>query len=120
MGIQVEFNPDLALRNFTEAEEGNRNVEECIPKDLVAGETYSFLKKGQRLYWLCEDPEWNFGEIPLVETKGGQKLSDPLASIKILEVTHFLRDKEVWTRGKYRVIEVFQDKNIRFNWMKKI
>ena len=68
MGIQVEFNPDLALRNFSEFEKGNRKKEECIPKNLEAGEVYNFLKLGQRNYWL-------FGEIPLLETKGNEILS---------------------------------------------
>lgn len=37
MGIQVEFNPDLALRDYSEFEKGNRKEEECIPKNLETG-----------------------------------------------------------------------------------
>ena len=74
MGIQVEFNPDLALRNISEFKNGNRKEEECIPENLEAGKIYSFLKEGQRNYWF-------FGENPLVETKGNQELSRPKASI---------------------------------------
>lgn len=120
MGIQVEFNPDLALRNYSEFVAGNRLEEECVPKLLEKERTYGFLKKGQRIYWFNDDPEWNFGEVPLVETRGNQKLTDPLASIKILEVTHFLKDGEVWTKGKYKVIDIFADGKIKFNWMKRI
>lgn len=47
MGIQVEFNPDLALRNIEEFENGNREIEECIPENMETDKIYSFLKKGQ-------------------------------------------------------------------------
>lgn len=111
MGIQVEFNPDLALRNhkyvFT-----NRKVEECIPKNLKEGETYPFLKKGQRNYWLE-------GEIPLLETDG-KRLSSPIASIVILEATHFLLDGENYTRGKYKVVKKLSLDEIYFNGFGKV
>jgi hypothetical protein len=99
MGIQVEFNPDLALRNYSEFEKGNRREEECIPKNLQEGHVYEFLKRGQRNYWLE-------GEIPLLETKGNQNLSSPLASIVILEATHLIIDQETHTKGKYKVISL--------------
>ena len=97
MGIQVEFNPDLALRDYSEFEKGNRKKEECIPKEPKEGEIYDFLKKGQRNYWLE-------GELPLLQTKGNQELSAPIASIIILETTHFLINKEPYTKGKYKII----------------
>lgn len=100
MGIQVEFNPDLALRDITHYKKGERTLEECIPEDLEVGQTYEFLKKGQRNYWLQ-------GETPLLKTEGNQQLSRPLASIVILEATHFLKGDEAYTRGKYLVKEVF-------------
>ncbi len=65
MGIKVEFNPDLVLRDISEFKNGNRKIEECISENLEKGKVYSFLKKDQRNYWL-------FGEIPLVETKGNE------------------------------------------------
>jgi len=34
MGMQVEFNPDLALRDYSEFEKGDRKEEECIPPSL--------------------------------------------------------------------------------------
>lgn len=107
MGIQIEFNPDLALRNISEYNGGKRKKEECLPEKIEVGETYEFLKSGQRNYWL-------FGEIPLLETKGDGILSRPIASISILEATHFVKNKVIFTRGKYKVIEVFKDTDIHF------
>ena len=108
MGIKVEFNPDLALRNIQEFKSSSRRLEECIPENLEAGRVYDFLKKDHRNYWL-------FGELPLIETQGGEKLSRPKASVQILEVTHFLENGEPFTRGKYKVIEVFNDDQIHFD-----
>ena len=101
MGIQVEYNPDLALRKYGTS---GRFVEECLPEKLVVGEIYPFLKEGQRIHWLE-------GEIPLLETKGNQQLSRPLASIVIIEATHFLREGKLYTMGKYKVNEVYDINN---------
>ncbi len=121
MSIKVEFNPDLALRDISEFDKGKRKKRECVPKNLKKGRVYGFLKSGQRLFWLNDDPFWKKGQIPLCKTRGNEKLSRPLASIKILEVTHFLKDKEIWTRGKYKVIDVFdeKDKEIHFEGLKR-
>lgn len=113
MGIAVEFNPDLALREF--GTEG-RSLEECLPERLEKGMVCGFLKRGQRLYWLSGDVNWSGGEVPLFETKGKGSLSRPLASVKILEVTHFLRDGEVWTKGKYEVKAVFDSGDSKINF----
>jgi hypothetical protein len=110
MGIQIEFNPDLALRAFATP---GRLTEECLPKELEIGAVYSFLKKGQRNYWLE-------GEIPLVLTEGNGKLSRPLASIQILEVNQFLQQNKVYTSGQYRVISVFKDDKIHFEGFNRI
>jgi len=125
MGIEVEFNPDLALRAFGTR---GRAAEECLPKKLEAGKRYCFLKKGQRNYFF-------HGEIPLVRTEGYGRLSRPLASIRIIEAAHFAIDKheedaeglesccyEVWTKGTYEVIEVYKpnDRTIHFEGMNKI
>jgi hypothetical protein len=111
MGIKVEFNPDLALRKFGAS---GRNIEECLPERLVAGETYPFLKEGQRNYWLE-------GEIPLVETCGNQQLTRPLASIVILEYTHFVSKKGLYTKGIYKIVEVYDinDPRIYFEGFNK-
>lgn len=113
MGIKVEYCPGLALRNISEFNKGNRKKEECIPKNMEIGKIYPFLKKDLRLYWLD-------GEKPLFETKGGEALSKPRASILILEVTHFLKNNEPWTRGKYKVVEIFNDDKIHFECFDKV
>jgi len=113
MGIIVEYNPDLALRNFQEYLNGKRLKEECIPNRLAVGEIYSFLKKDQRLYWL-------HGELPLLETSGNQALSAPIASVIILEATHYLDNGIVWTKGKYKIIEIFKDQKVHFNGFTRI
>ncbi len=115
MGIQVEFNPDLALRNISEHKNGNRKEEECIPGKIKAGQTYAFLKIGQRNYWLQ-------GQIPLVETKGNQQLSRPVAAVEILEAIHFMLDKKPFTKGKYKVVETFDpsDSKIHFDGFERI
>lgn len=106
MGIQVEFNPDLALRKFKSPK---RLEDECLPEILERGKVYSFLKEGQRNYWLE-------GEIPLLETKGNQQLSRPLASIKILEATHCIFVDRIYTKGKYLVTNVFDINNQKINF----
>jgi hypothetical protein len=113
MGIKIEFNPDLALRNISEYKNGNRKLEECIPENLEVEKIYSFLKKEQRNYWLD-------GEIPLVETQGNQNLSRPKASVIILETTHFKEGNEIYTKGKYKVIEIFNDDKVHFDGFSKI
>ena len=122
MGIPVEYNPDLALRKMDEYKAGRRKVEECIPEPLEKGKVYDFLKKGQRLYYLSDSEFWGKGQIPLMRTEGGEKLSRPLASVKILEATHFLEGGECWTRGKYKVIKIFDesDPEIHFEACKVI
>ncbi len=99
MGINVDFNPDLNLRNFSACEKGERKAEECIPCILEVGKSYPFLKQGQRLYWLE-------GELPLRETVGNQKLSRPVASIVMKEVSHFIQNGQLYTRGTYEVKKV--------------
>lgn len=113
MGIKVEFNPDLALRDISEYKKGNRKIEECIPEDLEVDKTYDFLKKDQRNYWI-------YGEIPLIKTKGNEVLSRPKASIQILEATHFCVGGVMYTKGKYKVKEVFRDGDIHFECFDKL
>ncbi|MDA3840673.1 MAG: hypothetical protein PF572_06345 [Patescibacteria group bacterium] len=108
MGINAEFNPDLCLRNISEYKTGKRKLEECIPENPQSGQIYKFLKKGQRFFWLD-------GEVPLLETRGDEQLSRPRAGIIITEATHFKLGKELHTKGKYKIIEVFKDNNIKFD-----
>lgn len=120
MGIAVEFNPDLALRDISEYKSGKRKIEECVPENLEEGMVYDFLKKGQRLYWLSDSEFWGGGQMPLCKTSGNENLSRPIASIKILEATHFLENGEIWTKGKYKIIDIFQDNKIHFEGLKRI
>jgi hypothetical protein len=106
MGIKVEFNPDLALRHVSEFKAGRRRLEECIPERLEKGRVYEFLKEGQRNFWIE-------GELPLRETKGNQVLSRPLASVIILDVTHFRLDGKPWTRGRFKVMEVLNPESTK-------
>jgi hypothetical protein len=106
MGIKVEFNPDLALRAFNTS---NRLKEECLPEKLEVGKIHDFLKEGQRNYWLE-------GEIPLLETKGNQQLSKPLAAITIIEALHFIKEGKVFTKGRYKINSI----NAKFESYKKI
>ncbi|PIO08659.1 hypothetical protein COU59_00675 [Candidatus Pacearchaeota archaeon CG10_big_fil_rev_8_21_14_0_10_34_12] len=110
MGIKVEFNPDLALREF---ETPGRLEEECLPELLSESTTHPFLKRGQRNYWLE-------GEIPLLQTGGDEQLSKPLASIIILEATHFIRGGEVWTRGYYKIVKKIEEGEPYFDGFNKI
>ncbi len=107
MGISVEFNPELALRNIREFRDRNREKEECIPEMLEVGKVFGFLKRGQRNYWL-------HGEVPLIETRGNGVVSRPRASVIILETIHFIRDKEPFTRGRYKVVQVFSGDKVEF------
>lgn len=113
MGIKVEFNPDLALRNMSEFRNGNRRAEECIPDDLEAGNIYPFLKLGQRNFWLD-------GEVPLIETQGNEILSRPKAGIKIIEATHFADGGVIYTKGSYQVLEVFNDDRVHFDGLFRV
>ena len=109
MGIQIEFNPDLALRSYNKFVLGERKKEECLPEKLEVGLVYDFLKEGQRNYWLD-------GELPLLTTEGNGKLSRPVASIIILEATHFKIEDKSYTKGKYLIKEVFDVNDSRINF----
>ncbi len=62
------------------------------------------------------------GEIPLVETKGNGNTSRPIASVIMKEVTHFVENGEIYTKGKYNVIDLFDknDDRIHFEGLKRI
>jgi len=113
MGIPIEFSPDLALRDMKEYKAGRRKEEECLPEKLEVGKIHNFLKKDQRSYWF-------YGGVPLIETKGNWELSPPIASVQILEATHFLENGEVFTRGKYKILEIIDDKNIPYDYFNRL
>lgn len=108
MPINMQFAPDLVLRNSLEFHKGNRALEECIPEPMQEGAEYVFSKEGQRAYWLD-------GEQPLLEKLKDGSLSPPRASIIILEVTHFKKDKKIYTRGKYLIVKVLHETEVYFN-----
>jgi len=108
MSINVRFSPDLVLRNFSEHLSGSKEKDECIPEDLKENKAYSFLKTGQRVYWLD-------GEQPLLEKSVNGEISPPIASITVLEVTHLKLNGKIWTRGKYLVKKVLEKNEIYFN-----
>lgn len=122
MGIITEFSPELALKNISQFKEGKKKQEECIPENMKAGKIYDFLKKGQRVYWFNDDPFWGGGQQPLAETSGDGRTSRPVASIKMIEATHFLDNGELCTKGKYKVIKIFDinDKKIHFESCRRI
>ena len=117
MWIQVEFNPDLALRNISYFKNSERKLEECIPEKLEIWNVYNFLKKWQRNYYLLDDTP-----VPLIETQWNSILSRPLASIKIMEATHFNLNWEVWTKWKYKAENIYDinDSKIYFEWFNLI
>ncbi len=86
MGIELEFETELALRPYGT---GEINTNEFLPKLLKKKGVHKFLKPEQRNYWLK-------GEMPLKEIGEEQQLSGPLASIIIIESTHFLHHGEVY------------------------
>jgi len=71
---------------------------------------------------LSDSEFWGNGQMPLMKTSGNENLSRPIASVKILEATHFLESSECYTRGKYKVIHVFDenDPTIHFEGCKII
>lgn len=109
MGVPVEFNTVLALRDRRMSGDVSRATDELLPETLAKGDEHAFTKRGQRIYRLDV-------EIPLVVTHGNHDISRPLAAVVILEATHVLRDGAYWTIGRYRITEVFSsdDPTIHF------
>jgi len=60
MGILVEFNPDLALRNISEYKTGKRQLAECIPADIKVWQNLPLFKKKARgiIGWKGNCPYW--------------------------------------------------------------
>jgi hypothetical protein len=108
MGLEIEFNTLLVLRNMSEFHEGTRKKEECIPSDLEKEVSYSFLKSGQRIYPLMK-------EMALLETRNGN-LSDPVAKIILTEINHMVYEEKLYTRGTYQVVNIIDDLSRRSWW----
>lgn len=105
MKTQLNFNPDLALKEHRSKEHKNpKSLEECIPKKLKINRIYTFLAEGQQNYWLK-------GKVCLVAIDGNENLSKPLAKVTILEYKHFTdTDEKIKTKGVYTVNEIFNAK----------
>ena len=110
---------------------GDRRRDPLIARWVSAGDVgapCAFLRRGLHALWAGAAARWParqadywlHGEIPLIETRGREKLSRPRASIVILEATHFLDNGEVWTRGKYKVVEVFKDDGVKFEGLWRV
>ena len=58
----------------------------------------------------------------MLKTDGSQNLSRPLASVVILEATHILINNEPFTKGKYKVVDVFDadEKKANFESYKRV
>lgn len=115
MGITTETHFELALYPYGVKE---RRPDECLPERLECKKEYSFLHREQGIYFLML-------EVPLITRNNGGGLSRPIASVKIREATHFVSDeinsREIWTRGIYEIIEVYDpvNKEIHFEGMQK-
>jgi hypothetical protein len=100
MEIRPEFESALVLHNIREFVMDKRKFDECIPENLKEDREYGFLVPGQRNYWLL-------GKFPLHEKQeDGSVAEDPRAIINIFEVTHFIDNGQICTRGKYKILQV--------------
>lgn len=100
MSIKIEFNSDLALQCIAEHKSGNRKIEECIPEPLEVGKVYDFIKIDKGNYCLVE-------EVPLLEIRGNEIISQPRASVVIIKARHLSENENVYTVGKYKVLKIF-------------
>lgn len=98
MGIKVEYNDVLALREWGDPE---RAEVETIPLELKEGETYDYQKNDYRIFPLKKP-------IPLVQTKGGQNFEKVVALVSIQNITveaDPMGDRII-TFGQYRVVRI--------------
>lgn len=94
----AELCTKLALRTKNGSGAG-RGKGEFLPDRLDTEDIFSFVKEGQRVYPLHED-------IPLVETQGDGKISDPIAMVRIVETPiHYRKNGKIYTSGRYEVVE---------------
>jgi hypothetical protein len=100
MEIKSEFESALILHNVREFVMDKRKFDECIPENLKEEREYGFLVSGQRNYWLL-------GKFPLHEKiEDGSVSEDPRAIVNIFEVTHFIDNGQIYTKGKYKILQV--------------
>jgi hypothetical protein len=100
MEIKPEFESELRLYNVREFVKDKRKFDECIPENLKEGREYGFLLPGQKFFGLL-------GKFPLIEINEDEKKPGVTrATVNLLEVTHFTGDKNVFTKGKYKIVRV--------------
>lgn len=100
MEIKPEFESELHLYNVREFVKDKRKFDECIPENLKEDREYSFLLPGQKFFGLV-------GKFPLVEINENEKKPGiTRALVSLLEVTHFINEKNVFTKGKYKIVRV--------------
>ncbi len=108
MGIPVEYNDVLALREWGDLE---RSESETIPPNIREKGIYDYKKDGYRVLPLLKI-------IPLVQTKGGQNFEKVVALVTIENITveaDPIGDRII-TFGQYRVIKVL-DQALSDRWM---
>jgi len=99
MGTKVEFNSVLALWNYSEYDQGNRTLEECLPDELKVNGQHDFLQSGQQIYALEQ-------HTPILEAPYHLRASKILAYVIIHEITQFTNDGRIWTKGAYTINEL--------------
>lgn len=100
MEITPEFESALILSNVREFVTDKKKFDECIPENLKDGREYNFLLSGQRNYWLL-------GKFPLHEKQEDGTVSEsPRAIVNIFEITQFIENGLIYTRGKYKILQV--------------
>jgi hypothetical protein len=104
MELTPTFESELALWNIREFVTDKKKFDECIPENFKEGREYNFLLEGQKFFGL-------FAKFPLVEIGGNSNgMNNTRALINIIEVTHFLDNGKLFTKGKYRILRVVSDK----------
>ncbi len=108
MGLQVEFNSELALR-APEAQTPSEH--ERIPKELIRSTRHQFVKSGHRVFPLGKS-------IDLLVTDGTTR-SKPIGRVRIVEYSvtsdrTYLsaigrKSDKVVTRGLYVIEEVYHE-----------
>lgn len=111
MGVSIEVNDCLALREYDYAEYAICEAG-CVPKDLVANSQHEFLKIGYRVMPLDKP-------IPLAITEGKGRFSRVLGLviIRCICVDKDPLSDQVQTTGVYWVSKVFNDEESD-QWLK--
>jgi len=103
MEIKPEFESELQMWNVREFVMDRRKFDECIPENLKEGREYAFLLEGQKFFAL-------FPKFPLVEKPEDPKGSSITRGLaNLIEVTHFVDNDKVFTKGRYRIIRVISE-----------